>query len=396
MGKKRGAQDNPPAQKNVKRVAPPSPLDGSTPIQKETQGDKTKGERKADSSPPIRYIKSDSGPFRTILTFQPTEEDGKRSPPLDMEIARTLTRMGVVFNLVERIGRLKWIIFFKNCSDANNACNNLFVKESRYSIHIPWYFVYRKIVIKGVSTDVTSEECWEELSGSNKEYKFRKDDILRMRRRKEVNGEVTFVDTTSIRVNIRSASSPSYVYMWRTKLPAVAFIPNIRQCFNCGQLDHSTNFCKHSAKCLMCGEDKHENSTRCTRIPKCVNCSGKYPSLARECPEVITKRRTTELMASQNIDFNTRRLVSRDASGAPRDSGGGGGKKLREADFPMLRRGRRHPVDPSGISPSGAGPSRGHRSFASIVGGRSGQLPHADLPEETSLRQYVKDWFQPL
>lgn len=88
------------------------------------------------------------------------------------------------------------------------------------------------------------------------------------------------------------------------------YIPAIRQCFNCGQLNHSTKFCKNNPKCLTCSQAWHQDGSSCSGITNCINCGGNHRSLSKECPEIIIKKRTTELMATQNMDFNTaKRLV---------------------------------------------------------------------------------------
>ncbi|CAL1681107.1 unnamed protein product [Lasius platythorax] len=80
------------------------------------------------------------------------------------------------------------------------------------------------------------------------------------------------------------------------------FVPNIRQCFNCGQLSHSTKFCTNAAICLVCGLNKHSEINQCSNVMCCVNCKGVHRSLFKDCPEIILKKRTTELMVMQNMD----------------------------------------------------------------------------------------------
>lgn len=168
------------------------------------------------------------------------------------------------------------------------------------------------MVIRGVPVDVSEEELWMELKTSNPNLCFERDDIYRMKRRAYVEGAVQYINTTSVKISLRSMSIPSHVFTWKTRLEAAPYIPVIRQCYNCGQLSHSTKFCTNTPKCLTCGQDKHKAEAPCSNIPLCLNCGGKHCSLAKDCPEVILKRRITEAMALQNIDFNTaKRLISR-------------------------------------------------------------------------------------
>lgn len=198
---------------------------------------------------------------------------------------------------------------------ANNATTNKFILESKYSITIPWYIVYRKVVIRGIPGNFTNEDIWLELKDSNPSLIFDKEDIYRFQRRTYVEGVSTFVNTTSVRLNLRASLVPTHVFLWKSRLSMSAYIPSIRQCFNCGQLSHSTKFCKNVAKCLTCGSDRHENNSECSNIPSCINCTSNHRSLSKECPEVIIKKKITEFMANYNMDYNSaKKLV---LQGAP-------------------------------------------------------------------------------
>lgn len=217
--------------------------------------------------------------------------------------------MGVNFFLLERISRYKWSLTFNSRDMANIAITNRYVQESKYDIHIPWYLIFHKVVVKCILVDVPVDEKWKELSESNPNLVFDKEDIFRLRSRSYVDGVATFQDSTAVRVNLRSSSIPSHVFMWRSRMNITPYIPGIRQCFNCGQMNHATKFCKNNAKCLSCGLDSHTDGSSCSNKLNCINCSGNHRSLSRDCPEIIIKKKTTELMATQNLDFNTARKM---------------------------------------------------------------------------------------
>lgn len=92
-------------------------------------------------------------------------------------------------------------------------------------------------------------------------------------------------------------------------MPITAYIPGIRQCHKCGQLSHSTKFCQNNAKCLTCGLDCHNDDSNCSNIMNCINCGENHPSLSRDCPEIILKKKTTELMVTQNMDYNSAKRI---------------------------------------------------------------------------------------
>lgn len=114
------------------------------------------------------YDRSDPGPFKAIVTKR-IEETNVQSikPPMDIEVSRTLLRMGVNFSLLEKISRFKWEITFESRDRANNTINNEYVQKSSYNIEIPEYLLYRKVIIKGIPVDISKEEFLEELRASN-------------------------------------------------------------------------------------------------------------------------------------------------------------------------------------------------------------------------------------
>lgn len=214
------------------------------------------------------YIKSDTGPFKVIIAMKsPNSQENLPKSPSVMEISRFLVKCGVRFSLLKNISRYKWVATFDNKSDANNSLDNKYLLESRYTASIPWYFLYRRMIIRGVPVDVSEEELWSELKISNPNHLFGRDDIYRMQRRSYVDGMVHYINTTSVKMSLRTTSIPSHVFAWKTRFEVAPYIPVIQQCYNCGQLNHSTKFCTNIPKCLTCGQDKHKAEVPCSNVP---------------------------------------------------------------------------------------------------------------------------------
>lgn len=256
-----------------------------------------------------RYCKQDKGPYKLLITMQKQNGDNPFSPPMLVEIARALTKMGINFTVINKISRSRLEITFSDWYTANETLNNQFIKQFQYKIELPWYWIFRKVVIKGIPLDLTPEEIWNELRASNLAMNFDHSDIFRIRGRRIVNGEPTYVESTAVRMKLRASNVPHYVYLWKCRLAMTPFIPNIRQYFNCGQLSHSKKFCTNTPKCLNCGQDSHGDGVSCPSPMCCLNCGGEHRALARICPEVIFKKKTTELMAVENIDYNSAKKI---------------------------------------------------------------------------------------
>lgn len=78
--------------------------------------------------------------------------------PMEIEVSRALLNMGINFSFLERISRGKWCITCPNKEAANNAISNKYVLESKYNVNIPWYMVYRKVVIKDIPGNFSNED----------------------------------------------------------------------------------------------------------------------------------------------------------------------------------------------------------------------------------------------
>jgi PAX-interacting protein 1 len=75
----------------------------------------------------------------------------------------------------------------------------------------------------------------------------------------------------------------------------------IRQCFNCQNFGHSSNFCGRSPKCVKC--DQQHVSKDCTKPvgspPKCVNCGGEHPANYTGCPQYLRQLHLTPQINNQ-------------------------------------------------------------------------------------------------
>lgn len=99
----------------------------------------------------FKYIKSDSGPYKVIVALKSTNTQGESTkPPSVVEVSSFLVKCGIRFSLLENISRYKWVAIFDNKNNANKTLDNKYILESKYSVMIPWYMLYRKMIIKGM------------------------------------------------------------------------------------------------------------------------------------------------------------------------------------------------------------------------------------------------------
>lgn len=233
-----------------------------------------------------RFTKKDKGPFKAVVSLRKEYITPNTPPPKALVVSRDLTtKYNINFVSLERKGRYSWTVTFRDKVQANNALSNPLINsgECPFNISIPWHTVYRKLVMKGIPTDISEKEILEEMRGSNPQLQI--EEIFRFKKRSVDNESSILSDTTTIKVTIRDSVVPSHVILWRTNIKVDIFIPNIRRCFKCGQLSHATKCCKNKSKCLRCGSDYDETHEICTRQAKNrMNRDGNHPSLDNNCP----------------------------------------------------------------------------------------------------------------
>jgi hypothetical protein len=60
--------------------------------------------------------------------------------------------------------------------------------------------------------------------------------------------------------------------------------PNPLRCKRCQKIGHTANFCSNEEVCANCGKP-HEDMTKCSAPPKCVNYNNNHPSSSPNCPK---------------------------------------------------------------------------------------------------------------
>lgn len=253
-----------------------------------------------------RYVKTDRGPFKAVLSLKNTLDTTKSTPaprpPLTIEVTRDLVKMGISFESITTLGRFKWIVTFNNKSNANNAVENPYLSKSKYEMYIPQRMFSRVVIIKGIPKDISSDELKDELHCSNPG--IRPMECTRLMRRITTNGTTEYVESTTYKIRIRTLTIPEAVYLWKARTEVAPYIPPTRQCFNCGKLNHTSKFCRQISLCLDCGQDKHENEP-CKMPLLCVNCKGTHKALEPTCPEKIKYKEIAKIIATENVDFRT-------------------------------------------------------------------------------------------
>lgn len=258
---------------------------------------------------PKKFTKDDKGPFKIIINIKKEFITPGMKSPSNLTLAHDMTKKyNIQFETILKRGKYSWIMVFANRELANMALCNHFLSESKYELDIPWNNMFRRFIIKGIPTDLEDSYILEELKISNADLPI--EEIYRFKKKIYVNGETVLTNTGTLKITIRGQTFPEKINMWGLKVNTSVFIPNIRQCYKCGQLSHTTKFCQNTSKCLRCGDVYDQSHEICDKPQRCINCEGNHATFDKCCPEIIFKKDVTQLMALRNIEFNeARRLL---------------------------------------------------------------------------------------
>lgn len=179
-------------------------------------------------------------------------------------------------------------------------CNNF---ADQFSIQVSLHNTlnYSKGVIRCYDLQFLEiEEIKQELSSTIK-------DIIRIKIKK--NG--TDVLTNSYIITFPQPKIPETIKIGFHTVKVQNYIPNPMRCFNCLGFSHPTIACKQEAKCIQCGEKKHEGNERCTRPPKCANCSDNHNALDRNCPIFKIQKEIKSIQTINKIPLHEAKKIGR-------------------------------------------------------------------------------------
>ena len=100
---------------------------------------------------------------------------------------------------------------------------------------------------------------------------------------------------------------PKTIKVGYLQVKVVMFIPNPLRCFKCNKCGHVNQRCNTTAKCDLCGKDKHEE--RCDGPKLCSNCSGPHASSSKDCPVWLKEKEIQRIRVEKRISFPEARRV---------------------------------------------------------------------------------------
>ncbi|KAI5724448.1 hypothetical protein M8J77_022384 [Diaphorina citri] len=212
---------------------------------------------------------------------------------------------------IRRLNRSKFLVACTTSKCANEIVQNEKMKE-QFMAYIPVSYTSRAAIIRDVDLEITDEEILENLDSGD----FKVTHMQRLNRRTFVDGTVSYVPSTTVKLVFEGQDMPSFVYLWYSKLTCEPYVQNPIQCFSCYRYGHVTKYCKNKKLCRKCFHEIEENEEDhvCNAAEvKCLNCNGMHNANSKSCPEYERQRNIKILMSTRSLCFpEANALIPRD------------------------------------------------------------------------------------
>ncbi|XP_011883616.1 PREDICTED: uncharacterized protein LOC105570780, partial [Vollenhovia emeryi] len=190
---------------------------------------------------------------------------------------------------VTKIAKGQVAIVMNSTLDANKLVGNAILTNKGLHAFVPKYKLMRIGTVRGIPQDLDTQTISQNIKSSS-----RIRDINRLNRRVKTDQGYTYEPSRSLSIQFAGQALPNHV------------------------VGHISNSCKSKARCIYCGEDKHEDKDYVCALSTgdhtCLNCKGNHLPTSHECPTVISFKKAQALAATENISMQEarRRIISMD------------------------------------------------------------------------------------
>lgn len=197
-------------------------------------------------------------------------------------------------------------LFFDSVDKANSVLN-----DSRLKGKLSCGIITRNASTRGVISD------WDGSSLRLAEVLDNKVNIVsieRMLKRRFNNSDkkVVYTQTSNFIITFKGRYLPENVSLYGglVKIKIRAYVPEVKQCFNCYRFGHTKAVCKSKNKtCVVCSEEFHG---QCDRQERCINCGEKHRSNDRKCEKYLLNKQIIKISAERQISIFEAKNVLRD------------------------------------------------------------------------------------
>lgn len=202
---------------------------------------------------------------------------------------------------IERAGFNRIKVYVKNIKDANYLVKNEQLKSENLRAFIPNHLLIRKAIIRHVDIYFDEEYLFKNIVSP---YSIL--EIKRIKRRVEVDGKISYVDTQSVVLSFEGNILPNTVKINSVLVEVEPFVQRVVQCFKCLRYGHVAKQCRSTNSiCNYCGKTRDENHTCNSEDKFCLHCkSYGHPTISKDCPVFKNQLKIKQYMASSNVTFS--------------------------------------------------------------------------------------------
>lgn len=198
-------------------------------------------------------------------------------------------------------------MYFHSVDKANYLLN-----DTKVNVKIKCYIMNRNIYSRGVISN------WDgniKRLGEAIDNKTNIISIERMLKRKFNNSDKKLIicNTNNFIITFKGRTLPDNISLYDglVKIRVRAYIPEVKQCYNCYRFGHTKAVCKNKSKvCVVCSEDFHGY---CDRQEKCINCGGKHKANDRKCEQLyLLNKQSLKISAERHVSIHEAKNIIKD------------------------------------------------------------------------------------
>ncbi|XP_023247742.1 uncharacterized protein LOC111643770 [Copidosoma floridanum] len=252
------------------------------------------------------YASDDKGPLGVIIQSKKVQGQRAFKSLNRYSISKSISKKYSVNQIFLKSSN-KIEVIFNSREDANNVLTDQEILDKDCDIFIPFHWLVRKGIIRGVDLDVEEKDILQDLKSSIKIHSVRR--ITRKNPKADSDPTLPkYIPTKSIIVTFHGQELPQYVFMYHIAHEVQPFISTPRICYSCFLPGHMSKVCKSSPMCGKCGENKHENACK-LEVLKCATCGSPHRTLDASCPTMIKERAILRVMALENKPHEDARKI---------------------------------------------------------------------------------------
>lgn len=276
-----------------------------------------------------KYEPTDTGPFHVYIENTLESFKGRLNAIKVGDIVLSnYPELDNKIKIIEAVGRNRIKIDLKDYKSANYLLKDSILKKFNLEAYIPQFLMFRKGVLRHISSDYSEEHIKSKIQALDFHCKFTVHEVKRiLRKANKEDGSTQLIPTQSVIVTFKSQSLPKYVTINRVVTQVEPYIQKVLMCYNCFRYGHIGKQCKSASRCLKCGDKHTSEGCNANVSPKCLHCQGSHLCTKfSDCPEFQRQKQIKTLMSLQNLTYyesikqvpkNTYAMITANKANAP-------------------------------------------------------------------------------